>query len=80
MRDRATQRGRGFGFVLVSFTDEEGAKVGKNRILMVNSTEGHFILDKRVDVKSADDYTGKGQGPPMGGIDSMPMGNPGHPN
>jgi len=60
MRDRATQRGRGFGFVLVSFTDEQGAKTGKERILMVNSTEGHFILEKRVDVKSADDYTGKG--------------------
>lgn len=25
MRDRATGRGRGFGFVLVSFKDEEGA-------------------------------------------------------
>jgi RNA recognition motif-containing protein len=29
MRDRATQRGRGFGFVLVSFTDEQGAREGK---------------------------------------------------
>ena len=25
MRDRATQRGRGFGFVLVAFKDEEEA-------------------------------------------------------
>lgn len=80
MRDRATQRGRGFGFVLVSFTDEQGAKIGKERILMVNSTEGHFILEKRVDVKSADDYTGKGQGPGMGGMDSMGMGGGGHPS
>jgi hypothetical protein len=31
-----------------------------------NATEGHFILEKKVDVKSADDYQGK-QGGGMGG-------------
>jgi hypothetical protein len=68
MRDRATQRGRGFGFVLVQFTDEEAAKTGKQDILNKNKGEGHFILDKRVDVKSADDYQGGGAGGgPKGG-------------
>jgi len=57
---------------LVSFDGEDGAKIGKERILMVNKTDGHFILDKRVDVKSADDYTGKGPGGELGGG--------GHPN
>jgi len=56
MRDRATGRGRGFGFVLVSFTDEDEAKDKKEAILNRNFENGHFILDKRVDVKSADDY------------------------
>ncbi len=76
MRDRATQRGRGFGFVLVSFKDEEDARLGKDKILMVNNTEGHFILDKRVDVKSADDYQGKGMGMGNAGGGSMGMGGP----
>lgn len=68
MRDRATQRGRGFGFVLVAFTDEEEAVVKKQEILGKNKLDGHFILDKRVDVKSADDYQGKGGfGDNMGG-------------
>jgi hypothetical protein len=56
MRDKATGRGRGFGFVLVSFTDEQAAVDAKHRILQVNRQPGHFILEKRVDVKSADDY------------------------
>jgi hypothetical protein len=56
MRDKATGRGRGFGFVLVSFQDEQGAIDAKQRILNVNRNPGHFILEKRVDVKSADDY------------------------
>jgi RNA-binding protein Musashi len=56
MRDRATGRGRGFGFVLVSFTDEPEACKKKDTILGLNKQGGHFILEKRVDVKSADDY------------------------
>ena len=39
--------------------DEEDALAGKEEILRVNREKGHFILDKRVDVKSADDYQGK---------------------
>ena len=62
MRDKITQRGRGFGFVLLSFGDEDEAQEAKQKILQKNQNraEGHFILDKRVDVKSADDYQGKG--------------------
>lgn len=36
MRDRATQRGRGFGFVLLSFTDEDQALQAKRRIIQTN--------------------------------------------
>ena len=60
MRDRVTQRGRAFGFVLVQFSDEQEAQDKKREILNRNKAEGHFILEKRVDVKSADDYQGKG--------------------
>lgn len=56
MRDKATGRGRGFGFVLVSFKDEAQAIEMKASILQKNRNPGHFILEKRVDVKSADDY------------------------
>ena len=56
MRDKATGRGRGFGFVLVSFKDEQTAIEMKQKILSVNRQPGHFIMEKRVDVKSADDY------------------------
>lgn len=56
MREKLTQRGRGFGFVLLSFSDEDEAQQIKRSIIGQNKTEGHFILDKRVDVKSADDH------------------------
>jgi RNA recognition motif-containing protein len=41
MRDKETQRGRGFGFVLLSFKDEEDAQNLKKKILFVN----HLILN-----------------------------------
>lgn len=49
-------RGRGFGFVKMTFKDEEEAQRAKDQIINQNSYQGHFILDKQVDVKSADDY------------------------
>lgn len=73
MRDKITNRGRGFGFVLLSFKDEEAAKQAKAGILDLNRTDGHFILNKRVDVKSADDYGGKG-------AETQPNINAGLPN
>lgn len=56
MRDKMTGRGRGFGFVLLSFKDEQTAQEMKSAILYQNKEGGHFILEKKVDVKSADDY------------------------
>lgn len=58
MRDRTTQRGRGFGFVKMQFENKEKAQENKYRLLQINSDRdtGHYINDKRVDVKSADDY------------------------
>ena len=56
MREKLTQRGRGFGFVLLSFNDEDEAQQIKRSIIGQNKTDGHYILDKRVDVKSADDH------------------------
>jgi len=67
MREKLTQRGRGFGFVLLSFNDEDEAQQVKRSIIGQNKTEGHYILDKRVDVKSADDHQGRGDGGQMGG-------------
>lgn len=49
-------RGRGFGFVKMTFTDEDQAQQMKEKILTQNIVGGHYILDKKVDVKSADDY------------------------
>ena len=66
MREKLTQRGRGFGFVLLSFNDEDEAQNIKRSIIGQNKTEGHYILDKRVDVKSADDHQGR-EGGGMGG-------------
>ena len=56
MRDKATGRGRGFGFVRMILKDDDEAQKVKDQILSVNAHKGHFILDKKVDVKSADDY------------------------
>ena len=36
MRDKVTQRGRGFGFVLLSFSDEDEAQDAKSKILGKN--------------------------------------------
>ena len=46
----------------MAFADEEAAVGGKAEILALNKGKGHYILDKRVDVKSADDYQGKVEG------------------
>jgi RNA recognition motif-containing protein len=43
MRDKATGRGRGFGFVLVTFRDENEAKQKKDQILNQNKQPGHII-------------------------------------
>jgi GTP-binding protein EngB required for normal cell division len=58
MRDKNTGRGRGFGFVKMAFNDEDEAQKMKEYIIDINKDTkgGHKILDKRVDVKSADDY------------------------
>ena len=56
MRDRATGKGRGFGFVKMKFNDEDEALKVKEQILDINATDGHYILEKKVDVKSADDF------------------------
>lgn len=58
MRDKATGRGRGFGFVRMIFKDEDEAQKMKE-IILQNNKKGHVILDKKVDVKSADEYQGK---------------------
>lgn len=57
MRDRQTNRGRGFGFVKMQFENRDKAQENKYRLLKINAEgKGHMINDKRVDVKSADDY------------------------
>ena len=54
-----TGRGRGFGFVKLIFNNDDEAAEKKREILDINARDGHYILDKKVDVKSADDYQGK---------------------
>lgn len=57
MRDKHTQRGRGFGFIKMQFDNKEKAKENKDKILGFNrSSNGHVINDKKVDVKCADTY------------------------
>jgi len=43
----------------MAFKDEEEAQKMKEQILSQNEYQGHYILEKKVDVKSADDYQGK---------------------
>ena len=58
MRDKQTGRGRGFGFVKMQFENKELAQENKFKLVSINKDEqrGHWINEKRVDVKSADDY------------------------
>lgn len=56
MRDRATQRGRGFGFVKMQFETKEKAQENKFKLIEINNSKGHVINEKVVDVKSADDF------------------------
>lgn len=57
MRDRQTNRGRGFGFVKMQFENRDKAHENKIKLIRVNAEgTGHIINEKRVDVKSADDY------------------------
>jgi hypothetical protein len=68
MRDRATHRGRGFGFVKMQFDNKDKAQENKVKIISINQTQkGHVINDKKVDVKSADDYV-----KPQPGSNQMP--------
>lgn len=70
MRDRQSQRGRGFGFVKMRFDNKDVAQENKNKLLSINCrnpNDGHKINNKVVDVKSADDYVKpqQGQQPPQ---------------
>lgn len=57
MRDKQTQRGRGFGFVKMQFDNRDKAQEHQDEILSINRTpSGHIINDKKVDVKSTDNY------------------------
>ena len=40
----------------MQFENKEKAQDGKQKILETNAGKGHFINEKKVDVKSADDY------------------------
>lgn len=85
MRDRQTNRGRGFGFVKMQFENRDKAYENKNNLLQMNvEGRGHMINEKRVDCKSADDFV-KPPGGPVAGPGGMGMGMgmggmPGNPN
>ena len=67
MRDRATGKGRGFGFVKMQFANKDQAQDKKKELLDINSDmkRGHIINNKKVDVKSADDYVKPMQNQPQ---------------
>lgn len=46
------------------FETHEKAQENKLRIIAINTDKGHFINNKRVDVKSADDYQKPAPGQP----------------
>lgn len=78
MRDRNTNRGRGFGFVKMQFENRDKAQENKIKLLRINvEGKGHIINDKRVDVKSADDYVKPPGGPiaPSSNISQNQGGN-----
>ena len=76
MRDRQTNRGRGFGFVKMQFENRDKAQEHKHKLLRFNvEGRGHCINEKRVDVKSADDYVK----PQLGQQPNMQNLNPKNP-
>lgn len=79
MRDRHTNKGRGFGFVKMRFDSFEKAQDNQLTLLNINNdkSQGHIINNKRVDVKSTDNFVkpqpgqqvpGMGFGGGMGGM------------
>ena len=78
MRDRHTQRGRGFGFVKMQFDNKDKARDNKEKILSYNrSQSGHSINDKKVDVKCADTYVKPMPTGPVMGLTPQVPGLPG---
>jgi len=76
MRDRVTGKGRGFGFVKMQFANKDKAQEKKKELMSINSdlSRGHIINNKKVDVKSADDYVKPPSAQIGGGMQPNPMG------